>query len=126
MFAGVQPLHRSNFTWGKNEAIGDRNCFRASEHPVARSRGAYGAGGDVGSLEEREYAFTLNPGVDTGCQVAGQFILNASEPGTRNQLAVLITAKASRKQVQVYIRSCGAAAGYGGDYAIPEYLYLLD
>lgn len=85
--------------------------------------------GQVGMLEvwrNGNIAFTLNPGVDTGCQAAGQFILNASEPGTRNQLAVLITAKASRKQVQVYIRSCGAAAGYGGDYAIPEYLYLLD
>ena len=55
----------------------------------------------------------------------GQFILNASDAGARNQYAVLLAAKLNEGQVQVNTYACGQADSYGGNYNIVEYLYPL-
>jgi len=67
-------------------------------------------------------AFTLSVS-DVPCN--GQFILNKSDPGSRNLYAILVTAKASGRTVRAYFDGCGLAEGYGGtNYAQVAYLYL--
>lgn len=56
----------------------------------------------------------------------GQFILNASSPGTKNIYAALLAAKHAKTSVRVEHTSCGTAEGYGGNYAYVDYLYVLD
>ena len=51
-----------------------------------------------------------------------QFILNASNPGTKNQYALLLTLKSQGKPVRVSSSVCGPAEGYGANYALVEYL----
>jgi hypothetical protein len=68
-------------------------------------------------------AFTLSPSVST-CN--GQFILNRSDPGTRNQLATLLTAKATGRTVRVHSSGCIAADDYGHSYNSVAYLYLQE
>jgi len=69
-------------------------------------------------------AFTLSPAVST-CN--GQFILNVSDAGTKNQYAALLAAKTKGVRVRVYGGgSCGPAEGSGGSYNLISYVYLLD
>jgi hypothetical protein len=60
-----------------------------------------------------------------GVPCNGQFILNRTAAGTRNLYALLLTAKATGRQVRVAQSTCGPADDYGGNYAIVNYLYLL-
>lgn len=71
-------------------------------------------GGNVG--------FTLSTSV-SACN--GQFILNASTPGTRNLYTALLSAKLTGTRVDVRYTGCGAAEGYGGSYNLVDYLYVL-
>ena len=68
-------------------------------------------------------AFTLSPPAST-CN--GMFILNKSDPGMKSQLAVIVTAKASGRPVQVQSNGCVAAENYGESFNSVNYLYLLD
>jgi len=69
-------------------------------------------------------AFSLSPAIP-GCNSQG--ILNASAPGTKNQYAALLAAKASHTQVSVYVTgTCIVAEGYGPGYHDPLYIYALD
>lgn len=81
--------------------------------------------GQVTTLEvwtSGNVAFTLAGA--TPCN--GQFILNVSSAGTKNQYAALLAAKQSGKPVRIYSGSCGPAEGYGGNYALVDYLYVED
>lgn len=53
----------------------------------------------------------------------GQFLINASMPGAKNLYAYLLTIKASKDSATVAHTTCGPADGYGGSYAIVDYLY---
>jgi hypothetical protein len=64
-------------------------------------------------------AFTLT--ATTPCN--GQFILNKSDPGFKNQYTMLVAAKLADRPVRVYLGSCIAAEGGGGNYAEVVYLY---
>jgi hypothetical protein len=67
-------------------------------------------------------AFTLNA---TGVPCNGQFILNKSDPGTKNLYALLVTAKAAGMNIRAYFDGCGPAEGYGStNYAQVAYMYL--
>jgi hypothetical protein len=67
-------------------------------------------------------AFTLSA---AGVPCNGQFILNKSDPGSRNLFAVLVTAKTTERAVTVYFTGCGPAEEYSGtNYALLNYLYL--
>lgn len=68
-------------------------------------------------------AFTLSTPT-TSCN--GQFVLNASDPGTKNQYASLLAAKKTGGQVRVYTGACGPAENYGGNYNYVDYLYVID
>jgi hypothetical protein len=56
----------------------------------------------------------------------GQFIINVSSPGTKNMYAALLAAKQAGKPIRVSQTICGAAEGYGGSYALVDYLYPED
>jgi hypothetical protein len=56
----------------------------------------------------------------------GQFILNASAPGTKNMYAALLAAKHAVKPVRIYHSSCGVAEGGAPNYALVGYLYVED
>lgn len=80
--------------------------------------------GDVTLLEiwrTGNVAFKIG-GVTIPCN--GQFVLNKSDPGTKNLYAGLVAAKLAGKSVTVYFDVCGPAEGYGGNYAQVAYLYL--
>jgi len=53
----------------------------------------------------------------------GQFLINASMPGAKNMYAYLLTIKATGNTATVAHTTCGPADGYGGNYAIVDYLY---
>jgi hypothetical protein len=59
----------------------------------------------------------------TGVPCNGQFILNKSESGTKNQYAALIAAKLADRTVTVYSDACGPAEDYGSNYAQVAYVY---
>jgi hypothetical protein len=65
-------------------------------------------------------AFTLT-GVTAPCN--GQFLINASSPGIKNIYAALLAAKHAGTAVGVHQSICGPAEGYGGSYALVDYLY---
>lgn len=67
-------------------------------------------------------AFRMPASVAVPCN--GQFVLNKSDPGTKNQYATLVAAKLAGKTVTVYTDVCGPAEGYGASYAQVAYLYL--
>lgn len=67
-------------------------------------------------------AFRMPASVAVPCN--GQFVLNKSDPGTKNQYATLVAAKLAGKTVTVYFDACGPAEGYGSSYAQVAYLYL--
>lgn len=66
-------------------------------------------------------AFTLNA---SGLPCNGQFILNKSDPGLKNQYAALVTAKSTGGTVRVWAAQCLPAEEYGASYAEVTYLYL--
>lgn len=69
-------------------------------------------------------AFTLSTPT-TSCN--GQFVLNASEPGTKNRYAALLAAKKTGSQVRVYSSGCVEAENYGtAQYNPVDYLYVID
>ena len=69
-------------------------------------------------------SFTLSTAVGS-CN--GQFILNVSNPGTKNIYAMLLAARHAGKQVRVYTSDvCIAADGLGGSYNQPLYVYAVD
>jgi hypothetical protein len=90
---------------------------------------AWGASytGNISLLEiwpNGNVAFKLATSVPTCNQ---QFVLNASQPGTKNLYAALLAAKISGKQIQVVdVGTCGPAEGYGGSYNLVAYLYPQD
>jgi hypothetical protein len=56
-----------------------------------------------------------------------QFILNKTDDGTKNQLAVLLAAKRTGTPVAVYTDGpCIAAYNYGGSYNFAQFLYAMD
>ena len=69
-------------------------------------------------------AFMLSaPGVPCN----GQFVLNKSDDGTKNLYAMLLTARATGREIKVYFTNCGPAEGAStSNYAQVNYLYLLD
>ena len=73
-------------------------------------------------------AFTLSPTVASFC--GGQFVVNASAPGSRNLVATLIAAKSAGKPIRIVsyvdVSGCITADGYGGTYIDPNYIYLMD
>lgn len=52
-----------------------------------------------------------------------QFILNASQPGTKNMYALLVALKAQVTTVTISSSTCGPAEGYGSNYALVDYMY---
>lgn len=68
-------------------------------------------------------AFSLLPAISS-CN--GQVILNASDPGFKNQFAAVLAAREAGRQVLIRTYSCGPADNYGGSYNIPEYIYPLE
>ena len=68
-------------------------------------------------------AFTLSVTVPTCNQ---QFVLNVSSLGTKNLYAALLAAKTSGRQVRVDTSACGPAEGYGENYNVVSYLYVLE
>ena len=89
------------------------------------------AANSIGTIDNLEVwstgniGFTLRPAV-TSCN--GQFILNVSTAGTKNQYALLLAAKTKGVQVQVLGTGCGPAEGYTGaaTYNLVSYIYILD
>jgi hypothetical protein len=83
--------------------------------------------GNVAMLEtwsNGNIAFTLSTTVSS-CN--GQFILNVSSAGAKNQYATLLAAKAKGGRVRVYgTDACITAEGGGGNYIPVSYVYLLD
>jgi|SRR6185312_11351068 hypothetical protein len=76
--------------------------------------------------ENGNIAFTLGTSTPT-CN--GQFILNASAPGAKNQYAAVLTAKSKGSQITVYASgNCIAADGLTGGSSYNEslYVYVLD
>ena len=65
-------------------------------------------------------AFTVS-GVTLPC-TPQQFILNGSNPGTKNQYALLLTLKSQGKPVRISSSTCGPAEGYGANYALVDYM----
>lgn len=53
----------------------------------------------------------------------GQFLINNSMPGAKNLYAYLLTIKATANTATVAHTTCGPADGYGGSYAVVDYLY---
>ena len=96
---------------------------------IGINQSAYAADytGTVGMLEvwrNGNVAFTLSVPATT-CN--GQFILNASDPGSKNQYAALLAAKRTGTQVRVIAGTCGVAENYNSVlYNIVEYLYAFD
>lgn len=83
--------------------------------------------GDVDQIEAwpgGNVAFTITA-TNANLPCNGQFILNKSADGTRNLYALLLTAKSTDRQVRISHTTCGPAEGYGGNYAVVNYLYLL-
>ena len=72
-------------------------------------------------------AFSITP-VPSACN--NQFILNFSDPGTKNQYATLLAAKSRGSQVTVYTNpTCVVAENFpsaGAVYNETLYLYALD
>jgi hypothetical protein len=72
-------------------------------------------------------AFSITP-APGACN--NQFILNFSDPGTKNQYATLLAAKSRGSQVMVYTNpTCVAAENFpsaGAVYNETQYLYALD
>jgi hypothetical protein len=69
-------------------------------------------------------AFSLSVAAPTCNQ---QFVLNKSNPGTKNLYAALLAAKHTGRPIRVITEaSCGPAEGYGGSYNLPIYVYALD
>jgi len=67
-------------------------------------------------------AFTLSTAAGT-CN--GQFVINKTADGAKNQYAAVLAAKTSGRSVRVETTaSCGPAENYGGSYNIPEYIYV--
>jgi hypothetical protein len=60
---------------------------------------------------------------DVAAPCNGQFIINNSMPGAKNLYAYLLTIKASGNTATVTNSVCGPAEGYGGSYAVVEYVY---
>lgn len=56
----------------------------------------------------------------------GQFILNVSDPGMKNQYAALLAAKKTGSSVRVLSGACRPAENYGGNYIGVDYLYVTD
>jgi hypothetical protein len=54
----------------------------------------------------------------------GQFLINNSMPGAKNLYAYLLTVKATGNTATVAHTTCGPADGYGGSYAVIDYLYF--
>ena len=82
--------------------------------------------GAVATLEvwnSGNVSFTLNTSVGT-CN--GQFVINRSDPGLKNQFAVLMIAKATGKSVRVYSSACIPAENYGSSYNNVLYIYPQD
>jgi hypothetical protein len=67
-------------------------------------------------------AFTVT-GATLPCTLQ-QFVLNASNPGTRNHYALLLTLKSQGKPVRVSSSTCGPAEGYGSNYALVDYMFF--
>lgn len=82
----------------------------------------------VGTVEQLEVwrggnvAFTLSSSV-SACN--GQFILNTSAVGTRNIYTALLSAKLTGTRVDVRYSACGAAEGYGGNYNLVDFVFVL-
>src|SRR5690349_13682917 len=70
-------------------------------------------------------AFTLTTSTGT-CN--GQFMINGTtgDPGAKNIYAAVLAAKKTGSPVRVYTSGCGPADGYGGNYNLVLYLYVLD
>jgi hypothetical protein len=62
-------------------------------------------------------------GVTLPCALQ-QFVLNGSNPGTKNQYALLLTLKSQGKPVRISSSTCGPEEGYGANYALVDYLYF--
>ena len=60
----------------------------------------------------------------TSCN--GSFILNASDPGFKNEYAALLAAKRTGSPVKVFTTACVAADNYGDSYNNVVYLYPQD
>jgi hypothetical protein len=60
-------------------------------------------------------------GVTAPCN--GQFLINNSMPGAKNLYAYLLTIKATGNTATVAHTTCGPADGYGGNYAVVDYVY---
>jgi len=67
-------------------------------------------------------AFTL--AVPGPCN--GQFIVNVSSMGAKNMYAALLASKEAGRTIRVSQTVCGPADGYGGNYAVVDYLYPED
>jgi hypothetical protein len=65
--------------------------------------------------------FTLDA---TGVPCNGHFILNKSDPGTKDFYAMLLTAKSSERTVRAYFDACGPAEGGTGNFALIQFLRL--
>lgn len=65
-------------------------------------------------------AFKLK-NVSTPCN--GQFLINNSMAGAKNMYAYLLTIKTTGNTATVAHSTCGPADGYGGNYAVVEYLF---
>jgi hypothetical protein len=102
-------------------AIGALVTFAGFDLP-AHAQSATWYSGEITWLElwrSGNVSFTLSA---TGVPCNGQFILNRSEAGTKNQYAALIAAKLAGRTVSVYFDACGPAEGYGADFAQVAYL----
>jgi hypothetical protein len=65
--------------------------------------------------------FTLDaPGVPCN----GHFVLNKSDPGTKEYYAMLLAAKTSERTVRAYSDVCGPAEGSTGNFALVQFLRL--
>jgi hypothetical protein len=99
-------------------------CAAVSPPPVRAQSPAWYSG-EVIWLEvwrNGNVAFRMPTNVAVPCN--GQFVLNKSDPGTKNQYATLVAAKLAGRTVTVYFDVCGPAEGYGASYAQVAYLYL--
>lgn len=92
---------------------------------------AGGVTGKIGMLEvwqNGNIAFTVVDDAGTNLVASkcnGQFVLNRSAAGTKNQYAILVTAHTLGKKVAIsYDDTCGTAENYNSSpYIIPIYVY---
>lgn len=59
-----------------------------------------------------------------GLPCNGHFILNKSDPGTKDAYAMLLSAKSTDRTVRVYFDVCGPAEGGSGNFAQIQFLRL--